>query len=76
MLNYHIGDSVWLVWVGELSVLQAEAKLQPATRITLQPKPTTPNLQTHRNKNNATNVVIQHNSRKLLMMDILMSETC
>jgi len=27
-------------------------------------------------KNNMTNVIIQQNSRKLLMMDILMSETC
>ena len=27
-------------------------------------------------KNNTTNVVIQQNSRKLLMMDILMSDTC
>jgi len=27
-------------------------------------------------KNNTTNVVIQQNSRKLLMVDILMSETC
>jgi len=34
------------------------------------------NSNTHRTKNNMTNVVIQHNSRKLLMMDILMSETC
>ena len=32
------------------------------------------NSNTHRTKNNTTNVVIQ-NSRKLLMMDILMSET-
>jgi len=31
---------------------------------------------THRTKNNTTNVVIQQNSRKFLMMDILMSETC
>ena len=31
---------------------------------------------THRTKNNTTNVVNQQNSRKLLMMDILMSETC
>jgi len=31
---------------------------------------------THRTKNNTTNEVIQQNSRKLLMMDILMSETC
>jgi len=34
------------------------------------------NSSTHRTKNNTTNVVIQQNSRKLLMMDILMSETC
>jgi len=65
-------------------------KLQPATRIPLQPNqaeasacntdttPTKPhrNSNTHRTKNNTTNVVIQQNSRKLLMMDILMSETC
>ena len=40
--------------------------------------PTQPhrNSNTHRSKNNTTNVVIQQNSRKLLMMDILMSETC
>jgi len=40
--------------------------------------PTQPhrNPNTHRTKNNTTNVVIQQNSRKLLMMDILMSETC
>ena len=35
-----------------------------------------PNSNTHRTKNNTTNVVIQQNSSKLLMMDILMSETC
>jgi len=40
--------------------------------------PTQPhrNSNTHRTKNNMTNVVIQQNSRKLLMMDTLMSETC
>jgi len=40
--------------------------------------PTQPhrNSKTHRTKNNTTNVVIQQNSRKLLVMDILMSETC
>jgi len=40
--------------------------------------PTQPhrNSNTHRTKNNTTNVVIQQHSRKLLMMDILMSETC
>ena len=34
------------------------------------------NSNTHRTKNNTTNVVIQQNSRNLLMMAILMSETC
>ena len=40
--------------------------------------PTQPhrNSKTHRTKNNTTNVVIQQNSRKFLMMAILMSETC
>ena len=40
--------------------------------------PTQPhrNSNTHRTKNNTTNVVIQQNICKLLMMDILMSETC
>ena len=40
--------------------------------------PTQPhrNANTHRTKNNTTNVLIQQNSRKLLMMDIFMSETC
>jgi len=33
------------------------------------------NSNTHRTKNNTTNVVIQQNRAKLLMMDILMSET-
>ena len=31
---------------------------------------------THRTENKTTNLVIQQHSRKLLMMDILMSETC
>ena len=50
---------------------QAEACNTDAT-------PTQPhrNCNTHRTKNNTTNVVVQQNSRKLLMMDILMSETC
>jgi len=69
-------------WVGVVSVLQAEAVLLPATRIPIQPNhtetPTQPhqNSNTHRTKNNTTNVAIQQNSRKLLMMHILMSETC
>jgi len=40
--------------------------------------PTQPhrNSNTHRTKNNTTKVVIQQNSHRLLMMDILMPETC
>jgi len=58
-------------WVGVVSVLHAEACNTDTT-------PTQPhgNSNIHRTKNNTTNVVIQLNSRKLLMMDILMSETC
>ena len=58
-------------WVGVVPVLQASACNTDTT-------PTQPhrNSNTHRNKNNTTKVVIQQNSRKLLMMDILMSETC
>jgi len=49
-----------------VSVLQASACYTDTT-------PTQP----HRNSNtHRTNVVIQQNSRKLLMMDVLMSETC
>ena len=53
-------------WVRVVSVLQASAT----------PTQTHRNSNTFRTKNNTTNVVIQLNSRKLLMMDILMSETC
>ena len=60
----------WCGWVGVVSVLQASACNTDTT-------PTQPhqNSNTHRTNNNTTNVVIQRNSRKLLMMDILMSET-
>jgi len=54
-----------------VSVLQAEACNTDTT-------PTQPhrNSNTHRTKNNTTNVVIQQNIRKFLMMDVLMSEPC
>ena len=53
-------------WVGVVSACNTDTT------------PTQPhrNSKTHRTKNNTINVVIQQNSRKLLMMDILMSETC
>jgi len=60
----------WCYWVGMVSVLQASACNTDTT-------PTQPHRKsnTHRTKNNTTNVVIQQNRRKFLMMDILMSET-
>jgi len=68
-----VGDSVWLGWSGIRVAGWSTTVLQPATRIPLQPNHTeSPTLRT---KNNTTNVVIWQNSRKLLMMDILMSET-
>ena len=62
-----VGVSVWLGWSG---IRVASCKTDTT--------PTQPhrNSNTHRLKNNTTNVVIQQNSRKLPMMDILMSETC
>jgi len=59
-------------WFGVVSVWQAEAACNTDTTPT-QPRR---NSNTHRTKNNTTNVVIQQNSRKLLTMDILISETC
>jgi len=58
-------------WVGVVSVLQAAACNTDTT-------PTQPhrNSNTHWTKNNTTNVVIQQNSHKFLMIDILKSETC
>jgi len=58
-------------WVGVVSVLQAEAACNTDTT----PAQPHRNSNTHRTKNNTTNVVFQQVSRNLLMMDILMSET-
>jgi len=77
-------------WVGMVSLLQAEAWLG-CSGIRVAGRSTTcasacnmdtttnqphRNSNTHQTKNNMTNVVIRQNNRKLLMMDILMSETC
>ena len=58
-------------WVGVVSVLQASPYHTDTT-------PTQPhrNSNTHRTKNNMINVVIQQNSRELMMMAMLVSETC
>jgi len=62
---------IWCGWVWVVSVLQASACYMDTTPIQPHRKSNT-----HRTKNNTTNVVIQQHSRKLLMMDVLMSETC
>ena len=63
------------VWYLAVFILQAEAVLQTAKRT---PPNTNRNKSsnTQRTENNTTDVVIQQHSRKLLKMDILMSETC
>jgi len=62
---------IWCGWVWVVSVLQASACNTDTTQN--QPHQIS---NTHRTKNNTTNVVIQQQSPKLLMMDILMSEAC
>ena len=59
-------------WVGVVSVYTIEMRVIRG-RLKLEYNR---NSNTHRTKNSMTNVVIQQNSRKLLMMDILMPETC
>jgi len=51
------------------------SRLKSAIRIPPQTQPHR-NSNTHRTKNNTTNVAIQQISRKFLMMDILMPEAC
>jgi len=61
-------------WVWVVSVLQAEAASACNTDTTqTQPHQIS---NTQRSENKTTNVAIQQHSRKLLMMDILMFETC
>ena len=81
MLNYHIGRLVLgslcvgdLVRLGLSSVRVAGCASACSTGTTqTQPHQISNTQQT---ENNTTDVVIQHHSRKLLMMDILISETC
>ena len=78
LLNYHIRRFVFgslcvgdLVQCSVVSVLQASACNTDNTQT--QPHQIS---NTQRTENKTTDVVIQQNSCKLLMMDILMSETC
>ena len=77
LLNYHIGRLVLsslcfgdFVRLG-LSGIRVAACNTDTTQTELPQISNTP-----RTKNKTTDVVIQQHSRKLLMMDILMSETC
>jgi len=54
---------IWCGWVGVVSVLQTSTQPHQISN-------------TRRTDNTTTDVVIQQQSRKLLIMDILMSETC
>jgi len=70
-----VADSVLLGWSGIR--VQASAVLQSSACNT-DTTPTQPHRisNTDRTKNNTIELVIQQHSRKLLMMNILMSETC
>ena len=69
LLNYHIGRIV----LGSMCVGVSMWLGWSGIRVANRPHR---NSNTHRTKNNTTNVVIQQHSRKLLMIDILMPETC
>jgi len=66
LLNYHIGRFV----------LKLEHNCASACNTDTAPTQPHRNSNTHRTKNNTNNVVTQQHSRKVLMMDILTSETC
>jgi len=82
---------IWCGWVGVVSVLQASAYNTDTTATQphhscswfvvcciFGATQTQPNqiTNTQQTKNKTTDVLIQQHSRKLLMMDVLMSETC
>jgi hypothetical protein len=83
LLNYHIGrlvlsslcvgDLVRLVWM--VFVLQAEDSCASACKTSTNQNQPHQSSNTQRTEKKTTDVVIQQHSRKLLMMDILMSET-
>jgi len=76
LLNYHMVVlflfccvlEFWCGWVGVVAGWSLQHGYHP--------KPATPKLQHTTNQEHTTDVVIQQNSRRLLMMDVLMSETC
>ena len=87
LMTYHLGRLVRSsLCVGDLVRMGFEwcsfcrlkhntSMFQPAKRAPLKTQPHQIS-NTQRSENKATDVVIQQHSRKLLMIDILMSETC
>ena len=84
LMNYHIGRLVlsslrvgvfaaagmwWCLFCRLKLVLQAAKRTPPNTSCSKDPN-------TQQTENEATDVVIHQHSRKLLKVDILMSETC
>jgi len=69
-----VGVSVWLV--GVVSVLQAEAQCCASACQTDTTPTSHTETPTHIFTEHTTNVVTQKKIRRLLMMDVLMSETC
>ena len=69
---------VWSGWVWVVPVLQTEAQMSCASACNTGTTHNQPHQisNTQRTENKTTDVVIQQHSRKFLMMDILMSETC
>jgi len=65
---------VWCGWVWVVSVLRADACASACNTDTTQIQPHQI-FNTQRTENKTTDVIIQQHSRKLLMIDILMSET-
>ena len=83
LLNYHMGRFVLgSLCVGDLVRLGLSgvrvAGWSTTSACNTDTTPTQPHQisNTHRTTNKTTDAVIQQNSRKLLVMDILMSETC
>ena len=83
LLNYHIGRLVLsslcvgdLVWVVLSSARVAGCCCASACKTGTTQTQSHQISNTQRTENKMTDVVIQQHSRKLLMMDILMSETC
>jgi hypothetical protein len=67
---------IWCGWFWVVPVLQAEAQLFSDSKMSTTKNQPHQISNTQRTENKTTDVVIRQHSRKLLMVDILMFETC